>query len=53
VRQIVLRVVDRPQVRRLMTVPAVNVICAATFRAAVCDVRLLPNSVSAGRLPRP
>ena len=28
-----------PQIRRLMTVPGVNVICAATFMAAVGDIR--------------
>jgi transposase len=30
---------DSPQIKRLMTVPGVNVICAATFLAAVGDIR--------------
>jgi transposase IS116/IS110/IS902 family protein len=30
---------DSPQVRRLMTVPGLNVICAAIFVAAVGDIR--------------
>ena len=32
------------EVRRLMTVPGVNVICAATFLAAVGDIRRFPTS---------
>jgi hypothetical protein len=32
-----------PEVRRLMTVPGVNVITAATFIAAVGDIRRFPN----------
>jgi transposase len=31
--------IDRPEIRRLMTVPGVNVICAATFIAAIGDIR--------------
>ena len=41
-----------PETRRLMTVPGVNVICAATFLAAVGDIRRF-RSRTAGRLPRP
>ena len=37
-RQIARQALDSPEVRRLMTVPGVNVICAATFLAAVGDV---------------
>jgi transposase len=33
-----------PQIRRLMTVPGVNLICAATFIAAVGDPRRFPTS---------
>ena len=33
-----------PELRRLMTVPGVNVICAATFLAAVGDIRRFPTS---------
>jgi transposase len=33
-----------PEVRRLMTVPGVNLICAATFIAAVGDVHRFPTS---------
>jgi transposase len=33
-----------PETRRLMTVPGVNVICAATFLAAVGDIRRFPTT---------
>src|SRR5215208_380934 len=33
-----------PEIRRLMTVPGVNLICAATFIAAVGDPRRFPSS---------
>jgi transposase len=33
-----------PEIRRLMTVPGVNLICAATFLAAVGDPRRFPSS---------
>jgi transposase len=33
-----------PEIRRLMTAPGVNVICAATFLAAVGDIRRFPTS---------
>ena len=39
-----------PEIRRLMTVPGVNVICAATFIAAVGDIRPLQRPAAAGRL---
>ena len=32
-----------PEARRLMTVPGVNVICAATFLAAIGDIRRFPG----------
>jgi transposase len=35
---------DSPQIRRLMTVPGVNVICAAVFLAAVGDIRRFKGS---------
>ncbi len=38
-RQVARQALDSPEVRRLMTVPGVNVICAATFLAAVGDIR--------------
>jgi transposase len=38
-RQIARQALNSPEVRRLMTVPGVNVICAATFVAAVGDIR--------------
>jgi transposase len=38
-RQIARQALDSPEPRRLMTVPGVNVICAATFLAAVGDIR--------------
>jgi transposase len=33
-----------PEIRRLMTVPGVNVICAATFLAAIGDIRRFPSA---------
>lgn len=41
------------QIRRLMTVPGVNVICAATFMAAVGDIRRFHTPAPARRLSRP
>jgi transposase len=38
-RQIAREALESPELRRLMTVPGVNVICAATFLAAVGDIR--------------
>ena len=38
--------------RTLMSVPSVNLICAATFLAAIGDIRRFPGS-RRGRLPRP
>ena len=35
---------DSPQIRRLMTVPGVNVICAAIFLAAVGDIKRFKGS---------
>jgi len=43
-RQIARQALDSPQARRLMTVPGVNVICAASFLAAVGDIRRFPTS---------
>jgi hypothetical protein len=43
-RQIARQALDSPELRRLMTVPGVNVICAATFVAAVGDIRRFPSS---------
>jgi len=43
-RQIATEALDSSDIRRLMTVPGVNVICAATFMAAVGDVRRFPTS---------
>jgi transposase len=42
-RVIALDALDWPDVRRLMTVPGVNVIVAATFLAAVGDIRRFPT----------
>lgn len=39
--------------RRLTSVPRVNVICAATFLAAIGDIPPVQSLSSAGRLPRP
>src|SRR5215204_1515491 len=38
-RLIAAKALESPEIRRLMTVPGVNVICAATFIAAVGDIR--------------
>ena len=43
-RQIATEALHSPEIRRLMTVPGVNVICAATFMAAVGDIRRFPTS---------
>ena len=40
-----------PEIRRLMTVPGVNVITAATFMAAIGEIARFPVSPEAGRLP--
>ena len=42
-----------PEVKRLMTVPGVNVIVAATFMAAVGDIRRFARPAQADRLSRP
>jgi transposase len=42
-RQIARQALDSVELRRLMTVPGVNVICAATFLAAVGDIRRFPT----------
>jgi transposase len=42
-----------PEIRRLMTVPGVNLICAATFIAAVGDPRRFLSSPQVGGLPWP
>ncbi len=43
-RQIARQALGSPELRRLMTVPGVNVICAATFLAAVGDIRRFATS---------
>jgi transposase len=43
-RQIARQALDSPEVRRLMTVPGVNVICAATFLGAIGDIRRFHTS---------
>jgi transposase len=43
-REIARQALDSLALRRLMTVPGVNVICAATFVAAVGDIRRFPTS---------
>jgi len=43
-RQIATEALHSPEIRRLMTVPGVNVICTATFMAAVGDIRRFPTS---------
>jgi hypothetical protein len=43
-REIARQALESPQLRRLLTVPGVNVICAATFLAAVGDIRRFPTS---------
>jgi transposase len=42
-RHIAARALDSAEIRRLMTVPGVNVICAATFMAAVGEIRRFQN----------
>ena len=42
--QIAREALESPELRRLMTVPGVNVICAATFLAAVGEIRRFPTS---------
>jgi len=44
---------ESPQIGRLMTVPGVNVIVAASFLAAIGDIRRFESPARAGRLPRP
>jgi transposase len=43
-RLIALQAMQWPQIGRLMTVPGVNLIVAATFLAAVGDIRRFPNT---------
>jgi len=43
-RLIALEALRSPEARRLMTVPGVNVICAATFLAAIGDIRRFSTS---------
>jgi transposase len=43
-RRVALDALESGEIRRLMTVPGVNVICAATFLAAVGDIRRFPTS---------
>jgi transposase len=45
-RHIARQALDSPELRRLMTVPGVNVICAATFLAAVGDIRRFRHRAS-------
>ena len=52
-RLIAQQALEWPEIRRLMTVPGVNLICAATFIAAVGDPRRFLTQPQAGRLPRP
>jgi transposase len=42
-RQIATQALDSPEIRRLMTVPGVNVICAASFMAAVGEIGRFQN----------
>ena len=42
-RQIASEALDSPEIKRLMTVPGVNVICAASFMAAVGEIRRFQN----------
>jgi transposase len=42
-RQIATAALDSPEIKRLMTVPGVNVICAATFTAAVGEIHRFAN----------
>jgi hypothetical protein len=43
-REIARQALESPELRRLITVPGVNVICAATFLAAVGDIRRFSTS---------
>jgi transposase len=43
-REIARQALASPELRRLLTVPGVNVICAATFLAAVGDIRRFPTA---------
>jgi transposase len=43
-REIARQALESRELRRLLTVPGVNVICAATFLAAVGDIRRFPTS---------
>ena len=43
-REIARQALESPQLRRLLTVPGVNVICAATFLGAIGDIRRFPTS---------
>ncbi len=52
-RLIAQQALEWPEIRRLMTVPGVNLICAATFIAAVGDPRRFLEQPQAGGLPRP
>ena len=42
-----------PEIRRLMTVPGVNLICAASFIAAIGEPQPVPDQPQARRLSRP
>src|SRR5215207_9051083 len=42
-REIARQALESPQLRRRLTVPGVNVICAATFLAAIGDIRRFPT----------
>ena len=52
-REIARQALKWPQVLRLMTVPGVNVQTAATFMAAIGDIRRFPLGASVGQLSRP
>src|SRR5215204_5484827 len=43
-REIARQALESPELRRLLTVPGVNVICAATFLAAIGEIRRFPTS---------
>jgi transposase len=43
-REIARQALASPELRRLLTVPGVNVICAASFLAAVGDIRRFPSA---------
>ena len=51
-RVIARQALDSAEIRRLMTVPGVNLISAATFVAAVGDIGRFSDRREAGRLPR-